>query len=104
MSNRKLDQCEPGLPFWLVEELLDTQTIDGCRTVFGYLESRRERMCAVSFEPGVVTFELTFVRNDSARRTSSFYELAMSFCVDSLGLRTPFSAAGFSSTFSKVLH
>ncbi|KAL8789236.1 MAG: hypothetical protein Q9195_006945 [Heterodermia aff. obscurata] len=40
------DQCEAGLAFWLVEELLDTQTIDGCRIVFDYLESRRERMCA----------------------------------------------------------
>ena len=58
MSDRRLDQCEPGLAFWLVEELLDTQTIDGCRTVFGYLESRRERMCAVGFEPIVVAFEL----------------------------------------------
>ena len=45
----RLDQCEPGLGFWLVEELLDTQTIDGCRIVFDYLESRRERMCAVGF-------------------------------------------------------
>ena len=58
MSDGKIDQCEPGLAFWLVEELLDTQTIDGCRTVFGYLESRRERMCAVGFVPDVVTFEL----------------------------------------------
>lgn len=46
-SNFVLDQCEAGLAFWLVEELLDTQTIDGCRVVFDYLESRRERMCAV---------------------------------------------------------
>ncbi|KAJ5403890.1 hypothetical protein N7509_003761 [Penicillium cosmopolitanum] len=37
------EQCEPGLIFWLIEELLDSQTIDGCRTVFDYLESRRER-------------------------------------------------------------
>ncbi|KAJ5788426.1 hypothetical protein N7457_003416 [Penicillium paradoxum] len=37
------DQCEPGLIFWLIEELLDSQTIDGCRKVFDYLESRRER-------------------------------------------------------------
>ena len=26
-----------------MEELLDSQTIDGCRKVFDYLESRRER-------------------------------------------------------------
>ncbi|KAJ6124966.1 THO complex subunit THOC1 [Penicillium samsonianum] len=37
------EQCEPGLIFWLIEELLDSQTIDGCRNVFDYLESRRER-------------------------------------------------------------
>ncbi|KAJ5935613.1 hypothetical protein N7466_005160 [Penicillium verhagenii] len=37
------EQCEPGLIFWLIEELLDSQTIDGCRIVFDYLESRRER-------------------------------------------------------------
>ncbi len=40
--------CEPGLIFWLVEELLDSQTIEGCRRVFDYLESRRERITAVS--------------------------------------------------------
>ena len=40
--------CEPGLIFWLVEELLDSQIIDGCRKVFDYLESRRERITAVS--------------------------------------------------------
>ena len=50
---RKFDQwfeeyCEPSLLFWLVEELLDTQTIDGCRVVFDYLDSRRERITAVS--------------------------------------------------------
>lgn len=39
--------CEPGLIFWLVEELLDGQSIDGCRRVFDYLESRRERITAV---------------------------------------------------------
>lgn len=39
--------CEPGLIFWLVEELLDSQTINGCRTVFDFLESRRERITAV---------------------------------------------------------
>ncbi|KAI9764697.1 MAG: hypothetical protein M1840_008089 [Geoglossum simile] len=42
--------CEPGLPFWLIEELLDSQTIDGCRKVFDYLESRRERLIAKNFK------------------------------------------------------
>ncbi|OJJ46373.1 hypothetical protein ASPZODRAFT_66010 [Penicilliopsis zonata CBS 506.65] len=37
------EQCEPGLIFWLIEELLDSQTIDSCRKVFDYLESRREQ-------------------------------------------------------------
>ncbi|KAI4159396.1 MAG: hypothetical protein L6R39_000374 [Caloplaca ligustica] len=42
--------CEPGLAFWLVEELLDSQTIDGCRVVFDYLDSRRERLIARHFK------------------------------------------------------
>ncbi|KAJ9606092.1 hypothetical protein H2200_009053 [Cladophialophora chaetospira] len=42
--------CEPGLGFWLVEELLDSQTIEGCRRVFDYLESRREKMTAKHFK------------------------------------------------------
>lgn len=37
-------QCEPGLLFWLVEELLDSQTIAGCRVIFDWLESRRDRI------------------------------------------------------------
>ncbi|KAK6369595.1 uncharacterized protein PV06_10730 [Exophiala oligosperma] len=42
--------CDAGLGFWLVEELLDSQTIDGCRKVFDYLESRRERITAKHFK------------------------------------------------------
>ncbi|KAI4174108.1 MAG: hypothetical protein LQ343_002554 [Gyalolechia ehrenbergii] len=42
--------CEPGLVFWLVEELLDSQTIDGCRVVFDYLDSRRERLTVKHFK------------------------------------------------------
>lgn len=37
-------QCDASLPLWLVEELLDSQTIAGCKRVFDFLESRRERM------------------------------------------------------------
>ncbi|EXJ79441.1 hypothetical protein A1O3_08943 [Capronia epimyces CBS 606.96] len=44
------DLCEPGLGFWLIEELLDSQTIDGCRRVFDYLDSRRERITAKNFK------------------------------------------------------
>ncbi len=33
-----------------MEELLDTQTIDGCRIVFDYLDSRRERITARHFK------------------------------------------------------
>ncbi|QVM10040.1 hypothetical protein D8B26_004703 [Coccidioides posadasii str. Silveira] len=44
------ERCEPGLIFWLIEELLDSQTIDGCRKVFDYLESRRERNTAKHFK------------------------------------------------------
>lgn len=42
--------CEAGFGFYLVEELLDSQTIAGCRKVFDYLESRRERMTAKHFK------------------------------------------------------
>ncbi|KAF4123264.1 THO complex subunit 1 [Geosmithia morbida] len=38
--------CEPALLFWLIEELLESQVIPGCRTIFDYLESRRERITA----------------------------------------------------------
>lgn len=40
-------QCDAGLTLWLVEEMLDSQTIEGCRGIFDYLESRRERLAAV---------------------------------------------------------
>ncbi|RCI13739.1 hypothetical protein L249_7948 [Ophiocordyceps polyrhachis-furcata BCC 54312] len=43
-------QCDPALLFWLVEVLLDSQTIAGCRTIFDYLESRRERIMAKHFK------------------------------------------------------
>ncbi|KAF4628109.1 hypothetical protein G7Y89_g10040 [Cudoniella acicularis] len=43
------EQCDPALLFWLVEELLDSQTIAGCRKIFDYLESRRERITAKHF-------------------------------------------------------
>lgn len=52
------EQCEPGLVFWLVEELLDSQTIDGCRNVFDYLDSRRERITAVSNRVLLINFLL----------------------------------------------
>lgn len=42
-------QTEPGLLFWLIEELLDSQTIAGCRTIFDFLESRRDRITAKHF-------------------------------------------------------
>ncbi|RDA87489.1 hypothetical protein CP532_1646 [Ophiocordyceps camponoti-leonardi (nom. inval.)] len=43
-------QCDPALLFWLVEVLLDSQTIAGCQTIFDYLESRRERITAKHFK------------------------------------------------------
>ena len=42
------EQCEPTLLWYLIEELLDSQSLSGCRVVFDYLESRRERLIAVS--------------------------------------------------------
>lgn len=44
------EQCDPALLFWLVEELLDSQTIAGCRKVFDFLESRRERITVKHFK------------------------------------------------------
>ena len=43
------EQCDAALLFWLIEELLDTQTIAGCRKIFDYLESRREKITAKHF-------------------------------------------------------
>ncbi|KAH8821619.1 THO complex subunit 1 transcription elongation factor-domain-containing protein [Xylogone sp. PMI_703] len=43
------EQCDPALLFWLIEGLLDSQTIAGCRRIFDYLESRRERITAKHF-------------------------------------------------------
>lgn len=43
------EQCDPALLFWLIEELLDSQTIAGCRKIFDYLESRREKITAKHF-------------------------------------------------------
>ncbi|KAL9058346.1 MAG: hypothetical protein Q9162_001801 [Coniocarpon cinnabarinum] len=37
-------QCDAGLPLWLVEEMLDSQTIDGCRYILEYLKSRRTQL------------------------------------------------------------
>ena len=48
LSDKSL--CESGLIFWLIEELLDSQPIDGCRRVFDYLESRQERITSKHFK------------------------------------------------------
>lgn len=67
----KIEQCEPGLIFWLIEELLDSQTIDGCRKVFDYLESRRELNTTVPIiNWDFYTFSLSFTNHDN-RNTSS---------------------------------
>ena len=42
----ELEIAEVGLPFTLLEELFDTQTIPACERVFNYLESRVERLTA----------------------------------------------------------
>ncbi|KAF2653256.1 hypothetical protein K491DRAFT_603281 [Lophiostoma macrostomum CBS 122681] len=40
------DLCSPQLVLLLVEELLDSQSISGCRTAFKFLETRREAIIA----------------------------------------------------------
>lgn len=58
----------PELIGWLIEELLDSQTTTGCRVVFDYLESRRERLAARDFHKK----NLIFLRacNELLRRLS----------------------------------
>ncbi|TWU74797.1 hypothetical protein ED733_006287 [Metarhizium rileyi] len=69
-------ECDPALLFWLVEELLDSQTISGCRIVFDYLESRRERITAKHFKQK----QLVILRscNELLRRLSRAEDMA--FC------------------------
>ncbi|KAG6005877.1 hypothetical protein E4U43_000531 [Claviceps pusilla] len=69
-------QCDPALLFWLVEELLDSQTISGCRKVFDYLESRREHITAKHFKQK----QLVILRscNELLRRLSRAEDTA--FC------------------------
>lgn len=61
-------QCSPELVCWLLEELLDSQTTEGCRIVFSYLESRRERLAQKDFHKK----NLVFLRscNELLRRLS----------------------------------
>ncbi|KAK2594215.1 hypothetical protein QQS21_008057 [Conoideocrella luteorostrata] len=69
-------QCDPALLFWLVEELLDSQTISGCRKVFDYLESRRERITARNFKQKQLVILRTC--NELLRRLSRAEDTA--FC------------------------
>ncbi|EME41828.1 hypothetical protein DOTSEDRAFT_74028 [Dothistroma septosporum NZE10] len=58
----------PELVVWLIEELLDSQTTHGCRTVFDYLDSRRDRLAQKDFHKK----NLVFLRscNELLRRLS----------------------------------
>ncbi|KAK3374880.1 THO complex subunit 1 transcription elongation factor-domain-containing protein [Podospora didyma] len=70
------EQCNAALLFWLVEELLDSQTLAGCRKVFDYLESRRERITAKHWEAKRLVILRTC--NDLLRRLSRTLDPA--FC------------------------
>jgi THO complex subunit 1 len=70
------EQCDPALAWWLVEELLETQSIDGCRIVFDYLESRRERLVGQLFEKKNLIILRAF--NELLRRLSRAEEAV--FC------------------------
>ncbi|KAI2612119.1 THO complex subunit 1 transcription elongation factor-domain-containing protein [Hypoxylon fragiforme] len=69
-------QCDPALLFWLVEELLDSQTTEGCRKIFDFLESRREQIIAQNLN----SKKLVILRscNDLLRRLSRAEDTA--FC------------------------
>ena len=71
-----LEQCDPALAWWLIEELLETQSIDGCRVVFDYLESRRERLTLQLFEKKNLIILRAF--NELLRRLSRAEEAV--FC------------------------
>ncbi|OLN81539.1 Uncharacterized protein P25A2.03 [Colletotrichum chlorophyti] len=70
------EKCDPALLFWLVEELLDSQTISGCRKIFDFLESRRERITVKFFKQK----QLVILRscNELLRRLSRAEDTA--FC------------------------
>lgn len=70
------EHTESGLLFWLVEELLDSQTISGCRKIFDYLESRRERITAKHF--GLKNLVILRTCNELLRRLSRAEDTA--FC------------------------
>ncbi|KXJ97428.1 THO complex subunit 1 transcription elongation factor-domain-containing protein [Microdochium bolleyi] len=70
------EQCDPALLCWLVEELLDAQTIDGCRRIFDYLESRRERIIAKNLKQKSLVMLRTC--NELLRRLSRAEDAA--FC------------------------
>lgn len=70
------EDCDPALLFWLVEELIDSQTIAGCRKIFDYLESRRERMIGKNFESKKLVILRTC--NELLRRLSRAEDTA--FC------------------------
>jgi hypothetical protein len=54
-----LELCSPQATLLLIEELLDSQSIEGCRTVFNFLESRREAIIAVGLPPSQMRSLLT---------------------------------------------
>ncbi|OTB06803.1 hypothetical protein M426DRAFT_318516 [Hypoxylon sp. CI-4A] len=70
------EQCDAALLFWLVEEILDSQTNEGCRKIFDYLESRREQIIAHHLS----SKKLVILRscNDLLRRLSRAEDTA--FC------------------------
>lgn len=55
MNLIRSELCSPQATLLLIEELLDSQSIEGCRTVFNFLESRREAIIAVCPESFVST-------------------------------------------------
>lgn len=69
-------QCDPALLVWLLEELLDSQTIPGCRKIFDYLESRRKRIISKNFNDK----KLVILRscNELLRRLSRAEDTAFS--------------------------
>ena len=101
-------QCEAALPLWVIEELLDSQTIEGCSKVFDYLESRRERLVRVSTSQPPLTWS-RWNLTSHALRTSSVKANNYPCCDPAtnsfdafLVPKRLFSAAECSSSYSKA--
>ena len=63
----QIDLTEPGLALRLIEELLEAQTLQGCRIVLDYLDSRREFLTEVLLYPTYLTPQFAHMHRNTGR-------------------------------------